>query len=558
MSHAERVPVPPDTGARGRVTPLAGAAEERARRWLGPTLLAALVLAWANRFVQDDAFISFRYAENLARGQGLVWNPGERVEGYTNFLWTLAIAVGAALNVDLVRWSMALGLLCFAVSLLSAAALALRVTGSAAIALLTVVLLGTNYTFSAFATGGLETQLQCALLTLAAVTALPPSAHARTGTPQLAAFSSISGAALLTRLDSALVVGPLALAVLVRTLRETGAARERLGRLAALALPCLLLVAPWLAWKQAYYGELLPNTWYAKAASATSLGRGVQYLRGFLSSYALWVFVPGVLLALLGRARLERRMLAGLLAIVAVWCAWLVRIGGDFIEFRMLVPILPLAFTIAAWTTVHVVPGWPLRLAVLLVAVAGSLSHATTYAAHELGRIEPVAQLAGHLERPGEDWSGIGRMLARTFGEGRSSVSIATTAAGAIPYYSRLATVDMLGLNDRWVARHGTPIGDVPGHQRLAPLRYLVERRVNLVLSHPVVLPPGAPVTRLPYLGEPPGPALLASRVIELPIGHGYRVLALYLTPHPEVDAAIARERWTTFAITPELAATTR
>ena len=41
------------------------------------------------RFVQDDAFITYRYARNLARGEGLVFNPGERVEGYTNFLWTV-------------------------------------------------------------------------------------------------------------------------------------------------------------------------------------------------------------------------------------------------------------------------------------------------------------------------------------------------------------------------------------------------------------------------------------------------------------------------------------
>src|SRR5688572_25266220 len=49
--------------------------------------------AWAYRFLTDDAFISFRYARNLARGAGLVFNPGEApVEGYTNFLWVLLLA----------------------------------------------------------------------------------------------------------------------------------------------------------------------------------------------------------------------------------------------------------------------------------------------------------------------------------------------------------------------------------------------------------------------------------------------------------------------------------
>src|SRR6185437_4110074 len=55
---------------------------------------AALAWAWHLAWLCDDSFISFRYARNLAHGNGLVWNVGERVEGYTNFLWTV-IAAGA-------------------------------------------------------------------------------------------------------------------------------------------------------------------------------------------------------------------------------------------------------------------------------------------------------------------------------------------------------------------------------------------------------------------------------------------------------------------------------
>ncbi len=46
-------------------------------------------VAW---FLCDDAFISFRYARNLLEGHGLVFNPGEYVEGYSNFLWVLELA----------------------------------------------------------------------------------------------------------------------------------------------------------------------------------------------------------------------------------------------------------------------------------------------------------------------------------------------------------------------------------------------------------------------------------------------------------------------------------
>src|SRR5437867_13225676 len=57
---------------------------------LASAALVAHSLVW--NFVTDDAYISFVYARNLARHGQLVFNLGERVEGYTNFLWTVLLA----------------------------------------------------------------------------------------------------------------------------------------------------------------------------------------------------------------------------------------------------------------------------------------------------------------------------------------------------------------------------------------------------------------------------------------------------------------------------------
>ena len=65
----------------------------------------AISLAW----VCDDAFISFRYAQNLVRGNGLVYNLGERVKGYANLLWTVAMAAGMWAGLDAVMLSKILG-----------------------------------------------------------------------------------------------------------------------------------------------------------------------------------------------------------------------------------------------------------------------------------------------------------------------------------------------------------------------------------------------------------------------------------------------------------------
>src|SRR5262249_45093435 len=67
---------------------------------------------WARSpVVYDDAYISYRYADNLVRGHGLVFNPGERVEGYSNFLWVMLAAGATAAAADPLTATRAVGVL---------------------------------------------------------------------------------------------------------------------------------------------------------------------------------------------------------------------------------------------------------------------------------------------------------------------------------------------------------------------------------------------------------------------------------------------------------------
>ena len=80
-------------------------------------VITALFAGWKLRWVCDDAFISFRYAENFANGKGLVYNEGEYVEGYTNFLWTLLLSIVSFVGGDLPFASQYLGVVFWAVFL---------------------------------------------------------------------------------------------------------------------------------------------------------------------------------------------------------------------------------------------------------------------------------------------------------------------------------------------------------------------------------------------------------------------------------------------------------
>jgi arabinofuranosyltransferase len=516
-------------------------------------LLIALVgLSWALRFVQDDAFISYRYAQNLVQGRGLVWNPGERVEGYTNFLWVLLMAAAMRLGVEPVIASQALGLAAYAASLALTFLVAGRLLGSPWLGALTMFLLGANFTFSSYATGGLETSLQTALLLGIFALVLRGLDSRRWSGGTLLLLSVLAAAALMTRLDSLLLAAPFLLLAIVAILRQRVPFASRARQLLALALPAALLLGAWFAWKLAYYGDLLPNTFYAKTGGIHLVALGVQYLFTFVQSYWLWLYLPLGIAAMVMASRTKPWMLL-LFAVGGIWAAYVVWDGGDFMEFRFLVPVLPYLMVLIVWLSTQFVTQPVIRLVLVEMVLLGSVSHTLTYGVlTPEGHVEPISRLRWHVSSPNEAWASIGRVLGQAFGRDSGTV-IAVVPAGAIPYYSGLTTVDMLGLSDAWVARNGIDLTERnwPGHRRGAPLSYLRERGVNLVL--------GSPQVRKIDIGDNPesvqalysqltfidyGDVPADARLIEIPLDDTYFTVAWYLTPSAEVDAVAAREGW--------------
>lgn len=515
-------------------------------------ILLLTLLAWSNRFIQDDAFISFRYAEHLAEGKGPVYNEGERVEGYTNFLWTVLIAAGRRLGFEPIAFSYGLGMACFAGSLVFTYRLSCRVFGDGTAGLLAVFLLGTNYTFSAYATGGLETQLQAFLCVAVASLVFQIVAMPVASRTALVALSLLIAAALLTRLDSSVYLFVLLPAVFFHLLRQADVSIAEKGRqMACLCLSPLLTVGGWLLWKLSYYGDILPNTFYAKVGSVNTVPKGLFYCAEFVQEY--WL-VPFLFLgiAAVGKILRERnRPLQILLLTVVLWCIYVVRVGGDFMEFRFLVPVMPLMFVAITWLLLRMLQPAGVGVGVALAAmlVVGSWNHARSY---DNRGIESIRQLQRHITGPRENWQAVGRKLGELFGDAESNVVIATTAAGAIPYYSRLETIDMGGLNDRWVARHGAIVGARAGHQRIATFDYLLKRGVNLVVGVPLVMPRNAEIEPLDWVQRAEEAfqreAIAAKlspdcRMIEIPLNPDYKITILYLTPNDHVDKIIHKHK---------------
>ena len=262
-------------------------------------LCVAAYFAYKNYFIQDDAYISFVYSKNFAHGHGLVWYPGSDEYGYTNFLYTLVIGILMFLipNVDPEYFSATINFSSYIAALTLTYLLAVRLSGSKLAGACAVLVLATHHTFSAYASGGLETMPATALIIgFYYVLFQPPTTNQQS--PYL--LAALASAALLTRLDSALLLFPgyVYLLCCLSHMRQRGGVRAIMlnkNLWLAAGIPTLYVLAL-LGWAYSYYGYALPNTFYAKIPGDQSMTwLGKRYLRKYLE---LHHYIPAYLLGL--------------------------------------------------------------------------------------------------------------------------------------------------------------------------------------------------------------------------------------------------------------------
>jgi hypothetical protein len=416
---------------------------------------------------QDDAFISFRYAQNLVEGHGLVYNPGERVEGFTNLLWTLLLAVPLALGLDPVAASTAMGLAAAGLAVLTTGLLAARLLPERAgpAAALAGLLLAADPQAALEAVEGLETSLHMAIVAVVALRLgrelagpLGPRAHLGSG--------ALLAVLCLSRPEAPLLAAGLHFGLIAGAARR-GTARAALVRAVVAAGPAVLLVLGLTAFRLAYYGEPLPNTFYAKTGGA-ALERGLGYLAVHLQDHPVqWGAAVIGLVALRGRPL--GQALAGATLAQLAYVAW---VGGDFKPTgRFVMPVLPLMAALGAAGLLQSRPlGRPRVLALLGAALV--VRSVQVYGV--------CAEWADIRHANMESRRTLGLFLRDSL---PPDTLIAIHSAGAVPYYAGLPTIDMWGLTDHHIAR--APVPDfgqgMAGHERGDPA-YVFGREPALYL----------------------------------------------------------------------------
>jgi len=217
--------------------------------WVGALLILALILrlAWLayTGYVEEDAFITFRIARQLAGGNGFVYNLGERVDGTTTPLFTLLLTAWLKLDANIVLGARILDL-AFELGTLLLVQQTLKYLGrSTAEQVGVLVLLAISSKLINMETQGMETPLVLFLMAAAWY------AQAR-GRAVWAGV--LTGLLLLTRMD--LFLWPLVLAIATALTDWKAAVRL------VLATACIFL--PWVIFSTAYFGSPIPYTITAK------------------------------------------------------------------------------------------------------------------------------------------------------------------------------------------------------------------------------------------------------------------------------------------------------
>ena len=486
--------------------------------WLPVILFSPSAVIDGERYwwLFDDAMISMRYARNAANGLGLVWNPSERVEGYTNFLWTIYMVLVHLLPLPPSKTSLVIMLtnLVLAIGTIFVIERLVRLlNGGLFVTVGAIVCYIFNRNTMTWAVAGLETTLLTFLVVSAIYQVVRDANNER---PSLLTHFLISLVALV-RTDA------IVLSALIHTmsfLLQKDKIRVLMFTGMSLILPISHILFRWF-----YYHDLIPNTAYLKVFGwGQRLAAGASYVFSFLLQYCILIGF-----AIWGALWSKQRTQVLLLGIIVLYTLYVGYVGGDaFYNFRFFVPILPIVFVLAflgvqlfsftfltqkveypqqwrhmarvwfvavfcgATSALLALSGW-FNMSLWLVIVALSAVGVWTLGSIELQRWQSATihslleqskvigvistalcigttplVLPGYttflLTDPQIEFVSIGLFLHRNT---PAESKVAATAAGSIFYFSERYGIDMLGKADRYIAR--LPVasdGIIPGHNK--------------------------------------------------------------------------------------------
>lgn len=419
----------------------------------------------------EDAFITFRYSKHLGEGYGFgSWNiAGECVEGYTSFLWMVLLAAAKPLHVQITTLGKLLGIAShLLLSLLFLLFPLIKHSNPAPadtplgrhhdVFVYASVILGLYLPISWYSTSGMET---VSFIFLVALVLLFPFV-----TEKVIPLSIVSIALVLMRPEGILF------AIACNGFQFF---RRRVAGINAFSilLPGIAALIAYVAQtvhRAFTFGEILPNTFYAKASGAEHLHiiLGLKYIRGWINNhepFGLLLLIAAFccIASLKTKGFRKNAFFLFLIGFVMVYIAYIVRVGGDnycsFPFWRHILHLMPFLALLLSTALVNVVPSsWRSARLYLLVAILAVTNYISL-------TVEPMFDNArqGLMTFPALVDAPHNYYYVWLSRIASPNTIIASSLGGELPFVVDAIHIDILGLNDRYIAYHGQfdPLGPI-------------------------------------------------------------------------------------------------
>lgn len=408
---------------------------------LAMVVYAGYCMAWP---IWEDAYISFRYAHNWASGNGLVYNSGERVEGYTNFLWVTLIAFSQYLNIDPWISSRVLGFL--SVTGVFLAILIFywkRMPSKYSAAVLSCMLIALSQQVIRWAGSGLETGLFTCLVCAAMFYSIGTDPDKWPIAPGV-----LWVLAILCRPDAVVFLAALLPALWFEKHRRPASMK-------LIAIVTVLLI-PYFLWKLYYFGMILPATYHTRMGyTGSQTLQGVTFIGAYLRNH--WILYLGLLTVPLWWKKENTHLRACGFAII-IHLIYVALVGGDWMEYRFFSVSTPLAIVLAVefiWHLFFRMPAHAMHLKTLGNRFAGALvlagllftvimDHTPHLLSHHYFSEGSLQRLFDHRTNR----SSVGALLGRFARENGYSDQWLVTHYAEVAYTSRMNVHNPFGLTE--------------------------------------------------------------------------------------------------------------
>jgi len=436
------------------------------------TLIVYAVLIQQNRFIQDDTFINFRYIDNFLNGNGLVYNSGEYVEGFTSLSWLIILTIVKVLGFDLIIASQYLSIFFGALIIFIIYLFSNHFKDSVYIFISSAALMISSPGFIYWTVSGMETSFFVVLVLLMVLAYIYKNNLFSNSYFFIASFIAV-----ITRQEAAALFFIILLydfLVNKSQYLQKENLRAFLIRIVVFFLPLLLL----FLLRIFYYGYPFPNTYYAKVNLILPyIQRGFEYIYNFIVRDLLFGLLLIPIFIFFNKEK--NNLLKMTLILSTFYVVYIIYIGGDILPHnRFLLPVLPLIYLSISILVFNNTSKKSLKVILVAIIIAASFIKADykkdfiRYTReHEIGLVKKMQIYADYLnDRSGEN----------------STATVSTI--GSFGYYFNGNLIDMVGLTDKFIAHNPIEVKEIDENipvgwkERTYNIDYIFSRKPDFVI----------------------------------------------------------------------------